>query len=230
VSPRGDTIGVVIRDEEGDGSLALLDMAEKPAGVNVIAPIGHGKSVERFAWQPRGDGVLFLEGQRREGEVTSGTLVGWDRASNATRIIATGGQAGPTGSISWFTLAPDGKAVAYGVAVLTGEGWSFSGLYVRSLVFGQVYRVPVSGSDSVTDARWLDGGLAWIATDEAPGATQDVRIEWIDGSGQRRQIGEVAIGGATPVATPIASPVPASPAASPVATPIEATPGATPAR
>lgn len=125
-SPRGDVIAVLIRDAEGVGSLALVDPASDPARVSVIAPVGkddeHARSIERFDWKPRGDGIVYIEAQRGANGPTDGMVVGWDRASNSTQILATGGQGGPSGAVTWLSVAPDGKALAYIVTLEGGDG------------------------------------------------------------------------------------------------------------
>lgn len=239
-SPRGDAIAVLARDPEGVGSLALVEPSpDKPAGVSVIAPVGQAegraKSVEAFDWKPRGDGIVFIEAQRGDAGPIDGMVVGWDRATNSTQILATGGQGGPTGSVTWLSVAPDGKAVAYIVMMQGGEDSSFVGLFVRSMVDGQLYRVPVDADATVLRAWWLRDGLAWVSVAGDPEAGAETRVVFIDGEGERSLLGTLPAGaGATPVASPAASPV-AIPDASPVAVPAspaaspDASPAATPA-
>ena len=244
-SPRGDVIGVLIRDADGVGSLALVDPANDPARVSVIAPVGksdeHARSVESFDWKPRGDGIVFIEAQRGDAGPTDGMAVGWDRATNSTQILATGGQGGPSGAVTWLSVAPDGKALAYIVTMDGGGGSTFVGLFVRSLIDGQLYRVPVQADAVVLRAWWLHDGLGWISV--AGGDTDAVaetRFLYIDGHGERLLLGTVvdspgATPAASPAARPMASPVArpmASPAATPVASPVgspAATPGTPPA-
>jgi hypothetical protein len=232
-SPRGDLLGVVRRDRDGDGLLALIDPTQYPARVNVIAPVegtsGGGISVEAFAWRPSGEGVLFLQGERRDHEIVNAQLLRWDREANTLRVVATGGQGGPTGSITSFTIAPDGKAVAYTISFRTNAGWAFSGLYVRSMREGQVYGVPVPADATVTDVRWMRDGLAWgmvVGTHD----TGDVTFQRVDGAGQLVSLGTVgSVAPSTPSASPVAatpstSPIPERPVASPAASPVGASP------
>ena len=226
-SPRGDQIGLVRRSANGGGLLSLVDPGQEPARVNVIAPVGvtsgPAKSVEAFAWRPSGDGVLFLQGQRDDAGVTHAQLLSWDYASNTTRVIATGGQGGPTGSITSFAIAPDGKAVAYTISFRSGSEWAFSGLFVRSLKHGQVYRVPIAGDATVIAVRWMRDGLAWGMVGGAHSADESVTFQRIDRGGNAIDLGSVV---QAPAAPPVASPVAGQASASPVAAP--ATPGASP--
>lgn len=230
-SPRGDTIGVVVRDQDGMGQLALIEPSDEPAGVNVIAPVGDGSGVERsvatFAWKANGDGVIYLEGVPAEAGLDGGRIVSWDLSTNATRVVATGGQAGPTGSVLAFELAPDGKAIAYSVWLPSTDGWSFNGIYVRSLRHGEVYRVPVDPDVTVVDLWWYEKGLAWAVVEGAPDEASTVEVRVIDGRGERAELGAVALApGATPMASPAApdgSPAPEHPGD---VTPTMATPGA----
>lgn len=229
-SPRGDQIGVVIRDDAGLGRLALVDPSADPAMVNVIAPVGEvsgeAASVESFGWKPYGDGVLFLQGNPVPGGVRNGEIVSWDEASNTTQVVATGGQAGPTGSIRQFSVAPDGRAIAYTIEFATQDGWEFSGLYVRSLANTQLYDVPLDPETAVTAFWWLGDGLAWIAAVSEPGMPPVLAVQLIDGQGRKHTLGQIRI---APEATPSASPVPATPAATAVATPVAASAEGTPA-
>jgi hypothetical protein len=155
-----------------------------------------------------------------------GTIVQWDHSSNSTSIVATGGQAGPAGSVTWFAVSPDGRAIMYRVALPDGDGLTFNGLYLRSLDTGQVYRVPVSVIADVTEAWWVAEGLVWsqLATSQAEGTM--VEIVFIDAGGAQTQIASYALEAA---ASPVASPVGA---ATPIGTPAEspvASPSATPA-
>ncbi|HEV2129399.1 MAG TPA: hypothetical protein VGR22_12345 [Thermomicrobiales bacterium] len=216
-SPRGDQIGVLFRDDDGYGSLALIDLSIDPASVDVIAPVGlvsgEPASVESFAWNPYGDGVLFLQGNPPDDGVRNGQVVGWNQASNTTEVIATGGQVGPTGSIRQFSIAPDGKALAYAIDIRTPEGSDFGGLYVRSLVQPQVYRVPVKPNVTVTGFWWVADGLAWAGVVEAEGKAQTLVVRWIDGSRRIRTLAEIRM---ATMATPVAAPMPGAPAATPV--------------
>lgn len=231
-SPRGDAIGVLIRTEEGRGELALVDASEEPARVTVIAPSGGNqgtqRSVEAFAWKANGSGVFFLEMRSTGQGLQGGIVLGWDRESNSTAIVATGGQAGPAGSVTAFSVSPDGEALAYRVALPSEDGWTFNGLFVRSLESGQVYRVPVSPTASVTGVWWFAGGLVWSEVEASEDGFTTVDIVTIDASGATTEIASFAPGlAATPAAslvtgaaTPDASPV-ASPPASPQATPVD---------
>ena len=240
-SPRGDVIGVLFRDDAGRGELALVDSSKEPAKVTVIAPAGESsgtqQSVESFVWKANGSGVLYLQMQRTDGGVGGGRIIGWDRQSNTVSIVATGGQAGPAGSVTWFSLSPDGKAVVYRVALQTDDGWSFNGLFVRSLETGQVHRVSVPPDVSVTGTWWYRDSLVWsqIVTFESDRTT--LEIVRAEGTGERSVLATFVLAqAATPVASPVvkgATPA-ASPlvdAATPVGTPVaspEATPAASP--
>ncbi len=239
-SPRGDKIGVLVRDGEGRGELALITPGDAPAGINVIAPAAgspeSASSVEAFAWRANGSGVFFLEMQRTDNAVRDGAIIEWDQQSNSISIVATGGQAGPAGSVTWFSVSPDGRAVMYRVALPTDTDWSFNGLYVRSLNTGQVYRVPVRPTASVTEAWWLDEGLVWSQVSNSQEAGTVVEIVMIDASGTQAQLASYVVdSAATPAATPISGATPqatpgaggATPVASPAATPM-ASPVATP--
>jgi dipeptidyl aminopeptidase/acylaminoacyl peptidase len=228
-SPRGDAIAVLTRDERGGGSLALVDPAVEPAPVDVIAPVGQGAdgavSVEAFEWKPRGGGIVFIQATRSDDGPQGGMVVAWDRSTNSTRILATGGQGGPTGSVTWISVAPDGKAVAYIVSIPGGDGASFVGLFVRSMIDGQLYRVQVDVDATVLRTWWLRDGLAWAVVMGDPAGAASVQVSYIDAGGDRTSLGAI---GARPGATPMASPVAGTPQASPVAATAPASPAASP--
>lgn len=228
-SPRGDAIGVLIRRHDGLGELAIVETGEEAASVNVIAPVGdrsgQAKTVEQFAWKANGSGLVYIESTYADSEAMGGKIVAWDRSTNTSRIVATGGQAGPSGSIRSFSISPDGKAVVYEIALPGGEGWSFNGLYVRSLNSGQLYRVPIAAEASVVDVWWTSDGLIWTERQESTaGAPLSVVLAAADGE-------QVRVGTISTVAhaAPMASPVTASPVASPSgATPVVIPDAATP--
>ncbi len=224
-SPRGDVIGLLLRNDEGPSELALVAPGDEPASVTVIAPAGgpsgSSATVESFVWKANGSGVFFLEAELTQAGLRGGTIVQWDHSSNSTSIVATGGQAGPAGSVTWFAVSPDGRAIMYRVALPDGDGLTFNGLYLRSLDTGQVYRVPVSVIADVTEAWWVAEGLVWsqLATSQAEGTM--VEIVFIDAGGVQTQIASYALeaaaspvaspgGAATPIGTPAESPVASS--------------------
>ncbi len=228
-SPRGDAIGVLLRNDEGISELALITPGDEPASVTVIAPAGgpsgSSATVESFAWKSNGSGVFFLEARRSGEGLRGGTIVQWDQASNSTSIVATGGQAGPAGSVTWFSVSPDGRAIIYRVALPSGDELIFNGLYLRSLDTGQVYRVPVPPSADVTTAGWVSDGLVWSQRTSSPAEGTTVDIVFIDSGGAQTEIASYAVdaaattvaspaGSATQSGTPVASPM-ASPAATP---------------
>lgn len=229
-SPRGDAIGVLLRDGDGRGELAIVSPSDTPATVTVIAPAGDGsggvKSVEQFGWQPNSSGVLFLEMQRSDAGLADGKIIGWEQETNSSTIIATGGQGGPSGSVTSFSVSPDGEAVLYRIAIMSDDGWSFNGLYVRSLVSGQTHRLPVDGDAAVSGAWWIKNGVLWsqVVRADAAGAATEILLATEDAA--TRQLASFANGQS---GTPIASPAPRNghQDASPVAgnaTPIAATP------
>lgn len=225
-SPRGDVIAVLMRDEAGQGELALVAPTEEPAGVTVIAPTAGAtesrNSVDAFAWKANGSGVFYLEAELTESGPRNGSINQWDRESNSTSIVATGGQAGPSGSVTWFSVSPDGRAIMYRVVIATDDELSFNGLYVRSLDTGQVYRVPVSPSASVMEAWWIDSGVVSSQVSTTDSGTVLEFIKIAADSEQTRIVSYPLGASATPVASPVGSPE-ASPVASPSA-PHEATP------
>lgn len=244
-SPRGDTIGVLMREDDGLGEMAMLDTSVDPAKVTVIGPAGGSpdgaRSVEAFEWKANGSGVFYLEMRRTQQGLLGGTILGWDRLSNSTMIVATGGQSGPAGSVTWFSVSPDGNALAYRVALPGDDGWSFNGLFVRALESGQVYRLPVAPNASVTGAWWYSGGLVWSQVTSNDDQNTSVEVVITDVTGEQTQLASFSLAapatpvvpGASPVrarATPGATPASdrATPVASPAATPL-ASPAATPA-
>lgn len=224
-SPRGDAIGVLLRNDQGIAELALVSPEEEPSSVTVIAPVRgtlvSRDTVESFAWIANGTGVFYLEAELTDNGLRGGTIVQWDQSSNSSSIVATGGQAGPSGSVTWFLMSPDGRAILYRVALPSADELTFSGLYLRSIDTGQVYDVPVAPSVDVTDAWWVADGLLWsqLSSSQAQGRTLD--ILFITAEGAQTLISSYPMSTA---ATPVASLVEAvkpdgTPTASPNATP-----------
>lgn len=231
-SPAGDSIGVLTRDEQGRGELAIVDTTANPGSVNVIAPSGERtggeKSVEQFAWRANGAGVLFLEFLRRDSGLADGKIFDWDMATNTSAIVATGAQVGPTGSVTSFSVAPDGKALLYTVSIVQDRTWSFSGLYVRSLANGRVYEIPVAADGDVSGSWWARKGVAWAQNSTPDNANAITRVYMVRADGLLVELDRFAT---TPASTPDARPagVATPVGATPVATPFSATPvGGTP--
>jgi hypothetical protein len=149
-----------------------------------------------------------------EGDLFSVRLAGLER-----ELVATGGEAGPAGSILDFQASPDGKSVAYVVGIPEGDGVAVHSVWVVSLRAPIEYQVPVDLSSNITRLRWTQDGLIWGVEppDQTDGAS--LVLYRVGQSGEPETLFTIRTGlaGATPiVGTPAASPaVSPSPGATP---------------
>lgn len=236
-SPRGDAIGVLMRDENGRGELATVTTGVEPAVVSIIAPAGEStggeKTIERFAWRANGAGILYLEMRRTDTGLVDGKIIDWDMESNTSSIIATGAQVGPSGSVTSLSVSADGKAVLYSISVVIDGEWSFSGIYVRTLADGRVYQIPIEGESRVTAAWWKKNGIVWTQSADSAGDGTVITMYMITADGVRIELARFDTGdeAGTPAASPVTGATPVLGGTPAGATPVTTTPlAATPAR
>jgi hypothetical protein len=232
-SPRGDTIAVLARDSRQSGVIWIIDpTVDGESAIQVVPPNADASnlgSVTTFSWLPDGSGFAYiLAPDAGEGE-PGGQLYTLNLKTGITLLVATAGRGGPAALIVDFALSPDGKSIAYTIAIPNGDQWQFDSLWIRSLRSSNRVQVPVGGSAQVVQVWWADPGIVWMQQEHSDFVVILKAVEGepellltIDPDGQ-----------ATPEATPEATPVAGTPGATPVvgspgATPVAGTPGATP--
>lgn len=219
LSPRGDQIAVLRRDRDGLAQLAVIPLdVSSIVEPRVIAPREGqtGRTVRSMAWLPDGGSLLYVEGAAAEedvnvvGELFSVRLAGLER-----KLVATGGAAGPAGTVLEFQASPDGRAVAYVVGIPEGDTVATHSAWIVSLRDPIEYRIPTDASANITRLWWTSNGLMW-GVDAASSAVDDSLTLFQvgpDGTAEAQLTIDGGPGSATPVAgTPDASPV-ASPGA-----------------
>jgi hypothetical protein len=232
VSPAGDAVAFLADEPEtGQSWLYLADV--DPDGVASPVPIGPDPAlatgIARAAWLPDGSGLLYAE--IRPGGFAGGDLYRVSRDGGERELVASAGRAAPVARVVDFAIAPDGRAVAYTIAIpdMAGTGLLFHSLWVQDLGSARSFQVPTAPSQTVAELWWTDGGLVWRGETEPDSAATGgaFTLERLDRSGSTAVIFAYSPPAATPAASPAATPA-ASPAASPVASPI-ASPVASPA-
>ena len=224
LSPRGDQIAVLRRDRDGLARLAVMPLDAGPSTEpRVIAPREGqaGRTVRSMAWLPDGGSLLYVEGAAAGddvdvvGELFSVRLAGLER-----KLVATGGAAGPAGTILEFQASPDGRAVAYVVGIPEGDTVSLHSAWIVSLRDPIEYRIPTDSAATITRLWWTSDGLMWGVEPASPAEKNRLTLYQVgsDGTADARFSVDGGPGRATPVAgTPGASPI-ASPAAGAIPT------------
>lgn len=224
ISPRGDSVALLRHDRDGVARLVVLPLAaEQGTEARLIAPREgqEGRTVQRMAWLPDGGSLLYVEGSVAngatdvEGDLFSVRLAGLERT-----LVATGGEAGPAGTILDFQASPDGKSVAYVVGIPEGDGMSVHSVWIVSLRSPIEYQVPAEPSANITRLRWTQDGLIWGVKPANDTDGTSLAFYHVGQNGEPEALFTIRTGpaGATPMV--------GTPAARPAASP---SPGATPA-
>ncbi|MGH2535634.1 MAG: hypothetical protein ACRDJW_25535 [Thermomicrobiales bacterium] len=217
-SPAGDAIAYVSRPSGASGAgLFLVHLSESDGEPVELVPAttSGGPAVVKFAWHPNGRSILYT----RTGPTGNATLGGdlfQYTLGVGSRLIASSGRGGPVAGITTFAPSPDGRAVAYAIAIPSESGPAFHSLWVRQIGTDSQLRLPTPEGMAVTDLWWTSAGLVMEA---APGRAivseddADAFGLYLAGPSDVTPIYE-ELPPATPEAGSVASPV-ASPAASP---------------
>ncbi len=226
-SPDGNQVALLARNEQESGAIWVFSPYVDGVSMRQVAPPNADAadlgSVTRFTWLPDGSGLAYILAEGSGAGVEGGQLYTINLKLGIKLLIATPGRGGPNAEILDFALSPDGRAIAYVVAVPDGERWQFHSLWVRSVQSRGIYNVPVGNPDRIDRLWWALPGLAWQQlSDEqvdilvASAGLRPEIVFTLDGDGE-----------GTPEATPIvATPLGATSAgATPIgATPVESTP------
>lgn len=219
ISPRGDEIALLRHDQDGVARLVVMPLlAESGEEPRLVAPREGqaGRTVESMAWLPDGGSLLYVEGTAAgDGTGSVADLFSVRLAGLERRLVATGGEAGPAGTILEFQASPDGESVAYVVGIPDGDDVSVHSSWIVSLGSPIEYRLPTEPSANVTRLWWTSDGLIWGVEPVGPVAVDTVTVNRVGSDGAQEALFTITAGQspATPVAgTPIASPI-----ASPIA-------------
>lgn len=230
-SPQDDQIALLAPNAEGGAAIWVFSPYVDGVSMRQVAPpnadASNLGSVTQFAWLPDGSGLAYILAADAGAGVAGGQLYTINLKLDIKLLVATPGRGGPAAQIVDFALAPDGKAIAYTIAIPDGEQWQFHSLWVRSVQARAVYNVPAGNPGSVERLWWVGSGIAW---QQQAGGTLEIVAQM---AGEKPVTlftagpGGDDLAGATPVA---ATPAASTPAATPIsATPVQATPdGATP--
>ena len=225
LSPAGDAVAVLIAEAGTEqGRLYLAEVEAGMAATPVpIAPEPDGVAgVTRAGWLPDGSGLLYT--QARPGGFAGGDLYRLPSDGGEPTLVASAGRAAPVADVADFTIAPDGRAVAYVVTIPDGSGTGrlFHSLWVQEIEGPRSFPVPVSAGLAVSHVWWTDGGLVWRADAAGTGTDGSFTIERLDLTGAVTVIYASSPPAATPAASPVAGPLaspPATPGVLPIASP-----------
>jgi len=231
-SPQDDQIALLAPNADGSAAIWVFSPYVDGVSMRQVAPpnadASNLGSVIEFAWLPDGSGLAYiLAGDTGAGEA-GGQLYTINIKLGIKLLVATPGRGGPAAQIVDFALSPDGRAIAYTIAIPDGEQWQFHSLWVRSVQARAVYGVPAGNPERIERLWWAGSGIAW---QQQAGGTLQIVAQMAGESPvtvfTAGPAGESPIGATPDAATPVAS----TPAATPIsATPVQATPDrATPA-
>jgi hypothetical protein len=235
-SPAGDAIAYVNRaSSTASAGLFLVSTASQPAAPRALVepdPQG-GSSVRRLAWHPSGRNILYTRSSSTNGLSVGGDLFQISPAGGGPTIVASAGRVAPISAIVDFVPSPDGRSVAYTIAVPGPNGPTFNSLWIQQLGTANRQKLSTSAGDAVNGIWWASSGLVWRAMADPTAISPDqltapFTLFLAGRGGEVTPIYHFQTPAGTPVASPVASPA-ASPSAgaSPVASPL--TGNATPA-
>jgi hypothetical protein len=206
-SPQGAQMAIHVMHDNTSQEVMLLNRSGKITELPALN-VEPGSSIEQLDWLPDGSGLIYLRAQLRDAVPLEGQIFTYRLAEQSPLLVATSGQGGPSATITTFAPSPDGRSVAYVIAIRNGEEWSFHSLWVRSYKQPLSYQVPVDSVAAVTRLWWIDRGLAWdqTLTDSGTSPSEIVFIDTKDKPTVVLQMTPEAPA-ATPEATPAATPV-----------------------
>ena len=168
-SPTGQGIAFISESDDGGArSVQLLD-TRNGAVSTVVNPL-EGRLVVDFAWLPDGVSVVFTEGGGPGSAITGIDLWRVDANGEHRALVASAGTVAPVARIANLSPSPDGRSVAYSVLVPGAGRPAVDSVWVRSLVSGMGFRVPLPSVASIEDIWWTDQGL--VVSVVTPGTAQ----------------------------------------------------------
>lgn len=163
---QGDQIALLARNAEGSGAIWVFSPYVDGESMRQVAPPNADASdlgsVTEFAWLPDGSTLAYILSTETGPEAQGGQLYTINLKLGIKLLVATPGRGGPAAEIVDFALSPDGRAVAYTIAMPVDEGWRFHSLWVRSFQAPGVYNVPVGNVERVDQLWWAGSGIAWL--------------------------------------------------------------------
>jgi hypothetical protein len=157
-SPTGQSIAFISEiNDAGTRAVRMLDT--RTGAVSTIVNPLQGRLVVDFAWLPDGVSVLFTEGGGPGSAITGIDLWRVDANGEHRALVASAGTVAPVARIANVSPSPDGRSVAYTVLVPGAGRPAVDSLWVRSLVSGMGFRVPLPSVASVEAIWWTDDGL-----------------------------------------------------------------------
>jgi hypothetical protein len=206
-SPTGQSIAFI--SESNDGGTRSLQMLDTKNGAvsTVVDPL-QGRLVVDFAWLPDGVSVLFTEGGGPGNAITGIDLWRVDANGEHRALVASAGTVAPVARIANLSPSPDGRSVAYTVLVPGAGRPAVDSVWVRSLVSGMGFRVPLPSVAAVEDIWWTDEGLviSVVTTGAAQGRPPTQALLQVNRDGSMAALWAAPSAVATPTgATPTVS-------------------------
>ncbi len=231
-SPQDDQIAMLAPNAEGSTAIWVFSPYVDGVSMRQVAPpnadASNLGSVTQFAWLPDGSGLAYILSGNTGTGAAGGQLYTINLKLGIKLLVATPGRGGPAAEIVDFALSPDGRAIAYTIAIPDGEQWQFHSLWVRSVQTRAVYNVPAGNPERIERLWWAGSGIAW---QQQAGGTLEIVAQMAGENPVMVFTPDPGGDGLTSATPDPATPAASTPAATPIsATPVQATPDrATPA-
>jgi Tol biopolymer transport system component len=205
-SPTGQSIAFIAESE--DGETRFLQKFDTSSGeiTTVLNPLA-GRLVVDFAWLPDGVSLLFTEGGGPGSAITGIDLWRVDANGENRALITSAGTVAPVARIANLSPSPDGRSVAYAVLVPGSGRPAVDSVWVRNLVSGIGFRIPLPSVASVDDIWWTDEGLvvSVVTTGTAQGRPPTQALLQVKRDGSMAALWAAPVALATPSGgTPVA--------------------------
>ena len=205
-SPTGQSIAFIF--ESDDGETRSLRMLETSSGeiTTMVTPLT-GRLVVDFAWLPDGVSLLFTEGGAPGGAISGIDLWRVDANGENRALVVSAGTVAPVARIANLSPSPDGRSVAYTVLVPGSGRPTVDSVWVRSLISGIGFRIPLPSVASVDEIWWTDQGLvvSVVTTGTAQGRPPTQALLQVKRDGSMAALWAAPVALATPTGgTPVA--------------------------
>jgi hypothetical protein len=146
------------------------DLLVAPEGEPPQSAVDHTtdppRSVSTFAWLPGRGRIAFVEEQRPGASPLAGSILTIAPDGSARELLVSAGQFAPAARVIALFASPDGRELAFTVAVPDTTGvLTFASLWVLTIDTGELRELPVEPGYRVAEVWWTTPGLVWRGVD-----------------------------------------------------------------
>ena len=160
-SPTGEQVAMITEGKNGPTLKVVTVPKCCKRGTPIAAPVRVEDLglAESFAWMPDGRRLLVTRFPDSAGPDARLELWEVGIGTERRRLVLSAGSTVPAGSIDQFSLAADGRALAYTVTTDVGGQPQFDSLWVTDFAGAPPFRVPLPAGAVVTNLWWTSRGL-----------------------------------------------------------------------